>query len=168
MLLGMQWGWWLVGTVGIGGSIAFLVLAPAIAMQVFTVLFRFLIGTRIGVAILVGIAVWVTSDTYRSNVDQALWKKRIAEFEQAQKDRDAKIDSAAREQVREEVEREKAAAAQTEKVTDDFVKSLPPLPSTANYCLVGPDSDRLHVIAGAPLRKGKHGVPVAPQKRAGS
>jgi len=158
MLLGLQWWWWLVGTVGIGGAIAFLVLAPALAAQVFAVVLNFLIGTRIGIGIIVGIAVWFASDTYRSNADAALWQKRVAAFEQAQAERDKKIDADARAAVRKEIEDEKAATAQTEQVTNDWVKTLPPLAATDIICRVGPDADKLRLIAGATVSAGKPAV----------
>jgi len=159
MLLGLQWWWWLVGTVGIGGAVAFLLLAPALAAQVFAVVLQFLLGTRVGIGILVGMAVWFASDTYRSNADRAIWQKRIATFEQLQDERDKQVDSDARAAVRKEIEDEKAATAQTEQVTNDWVKTLPPLAATDIICRVGPDADKLRLIAGATVSKPKLSVP---------
>lgn len=149
-LFGIWWLWWLVGTLGLGGTIAAFVMAPAVAMPVFQAALRFLLGTRIGVGLLVGLVVFVAADIHRSRLDQRVWDAKVASFEQRQKERDQKIADDTRAAVTAEIAAQNVANAATDQKTEDFTHDLPPIPATGNPFAVGPDACRLRNIAGLP------------------
>lgn len=156
-----QWIWWLVGAVGIGGTIALWFLAPVVAQPVLGGILRFLFQTRLGFGLMFAVGSFAFADTHRARLDQAEWNKKVAAFEQAQKDRDARIAEDTRAEVVAELAKEKLADAATQKAQEDFNANLKPLPPGDNPCRVGDDADKLRVISGKPGGEANGPVPAA-------
>lgn len=144
--------WWIVGTFGVAGLVAFWFLAPTAAqltLQAVVRFFKLLLSDRIGCALLAAIAAGLIVDHQRHAYDDAQNAARSAAFEQAQTDRDAGIEKRTREKVWEEI----ANATAENKVVDTDVKgftdALPPPPKTGNPFLIGDaDAERLCKLAG--------------------
>jgi hypothetical protein len=167
-----QWIWYLIGAVGIGGTIALIVFLPA-ALPILQNVARFIFGTRLGFGLMFGIASFAIADTHRARLDQAEWNRKVASFEQQQKDRDTKIADDARQQVKSELAAEKLAEAATNKAQEQFNDTLKPLPPGDGPCRVGDDADKLRVISGQSgsatdgrvPQVGRPGVPAIHRKR---
>jgi hypothetical protein len=128
--------------------------------------FRFFTGTRVGVGILVGCIGFMVADIRRSRMDTANFAQRTAAFEQAQTDRDARIEKDTRNLVWHEIADATAANQTTDQQVKEFGDALPPSPPAGNPYLVGADASRLCRIAGK-TRCGSgsdQGVPAAGRK----
>lgn len=172
LIWGVSWVWYLVGTVGIGGTIALLYLGPAFLTALVPHLLKFFFGTRIGVGIMVGFATFMVADIHRSRSDAARWEAEKASFVQAQHDRDARIAKETRDEVWTEIADATAANTTIDNEVKEFHDALPPAPATAtvNPFIVGDSACRLRHIAGyagcGPQRA--KGVPKARPQGAGS
>lgn len=172
LIWGVSWVWYLVGTVGIGGTIALLYLGPAFLTAVVPYLLRFFLGTRVGVGIMVGAACFMVADIHRSRSDAARWEAEKAAFVQAQHDRDERIAKETRDKVWAEIANATAANTVIDNEVKEFHDALPPAPATAtvNPYIVGDSACRLRHIAGYPGcgPDRTKGVPKARSGRAGS
>lgn len=167
LIWGVSWLWYLAGFLGVGGTIAFVVLAPAEAGMVFQSVFRFLLTTRPGWALMALLIAVPLTDIHRSKKDEAAFAQRTAEFEEKQKERDATIASDTRKQVTAELAEEVKANTKVDTDVDAFQKELPPAPPGGNPFLVGTDVCKLRVIAGLACdqdRGANKGVPKAGTK----
>lgn len=172
-LLGVGWIWWLLGTIGIGGTVALAVFAPAVFTMVAQAIARlvgYLLSTRWGCALLAAIVAVVVADVHRSMRDQAEWAERTAEFNRQQEERDRRI----ADQTRAEVEKEIAAAKVDDKVIDTAVKDVigefrhvEPVPALGNPFRVGDDACRLRAIVGQAgcEPQGRHQSVPTPRRR---
>jgi hypothetical protein len=159
LIWGISWIWYLVGALGVGGTIAFFAIDAVAAMAVFKGLLRFLWRTRPGWAIVaLAIAIPLT-DIHRSRSDQAAMEAATAAFEQKQHERDKQIAADTRKAVDEALAVQAVNDAATDKRAEDFTHELPPIPATGNPFTVGPDACRLRQIAGLSCR-GLEGTPV--------
>ena len=151
---GIAWVYWLVGTLGVAGTIAFFWFAPVVAASVFKFLATFLFTTRIGNIILAAGIAFMVADINRSQRDAAAYaEQRAAEtaaFEEARKQRDIEITNDTRAQVMAELARARLAEAQSNSDVKEFSDALPPAPpvnGTSDF-RVGDASCRLRAIAG--------------------
>jgi len=162
LIWGVSWIWYLIGVLGVGGTIAFFVLDAVAAAAFFKGIIKFLWSTRIGWALVAGSLCFFIADTTRSRRDEAAFAARTAAFEEKQKQRDEQIAQDTRTAVLQELAQTKIEDTETDKDVKEF-HDVPPVPGLANPFRVGPDADRLRVIAGAPDRgsKGAQGVPKA-------
>ncbi len=176
LIWGVSWVWYLIGLLGIGGTIAFFVLAPAVAAPIFQAVFRFLFSTRPGWAIMAALILVPLADAHRSRKDEAAFARRTAEFEQKQKERDERIRAETRDEVTKELADQATSNTKVDTDVDAFKQSLPPVPATGNPFAVGPDACRLRVIAGLACNKDRSSAtrlpaprprPKAPQHRGG-
>lgn len=151
-IFGVSWVWWLLGTLGIAGTVALAVLAPAVLSVVVQAVVRFvgyLLSTRWGCALLAAAVAFVVADINRSMRDAADFKAKTEAFEQAQRDRDERIARETREDVMKEVAAATAESAEIDKGVKEFKDALPPVPHTdVNVFRVGSDACRLRLIAG--------------------
>jgi outer membrane murein-binding lipoprotein Lpp len=152
-LQAVSWVYWLIGSIGLVGTGLLIWLAPTVLLQAIPVLGRFFLGTRPGVAILAGAICFFIGDVNRSKIDQANFTERTAAFEQAQLERDKKIDMDARDAVRKEIDAEKIAVAATDTQVTTYEQALLPLTPADSKCRVGSAADELRKLAGAPVRK---------------
>lgn len=163
--------WWIVGTFGIAGLIAFWFLAPTaaqLALRGVVKAFQFILSYRIGCALLAALVTGLIVDERRHSYDDAQFAKQTAMFEAAQKMRDVRIAEKTREAVWVEIANATAANNVVDNDVKEFRDALPPPPPTGNPFLVGADAGRLCHIAGK-ARCGPSGdkrVPAA--RRAGS
>lgn len=160
LIFGVSWLWYLIGTVGIGGTIALAVLAPATLASAIPMLLRFFFGTRVGVGLLSGSLAFMAADIHRSTKDAAWWKSEKASMVEAARKRDTKI----AEDTAEEVRKEMADLAVSETKTDAAVKEFadappvrfPETPARAvdPLAITDADADRLCIIAtGRPCQR---------------
>lgn len=148
----LKWLYWGIATFGVVGCIALFVAAPTMfsfAFNAVVKLFALVVSYRIGCALIAFVLACVIADYHRAKVDEAIWNSRIAQFKEAERQRDMKIDADAREAVRIELDAEKAATKEATEQRDDFDAHLAPLAPTDTVCRVGPDVDRLRSIAGS-------------------
>lgn len=161
--LAIEWIWWIVGTFGVIGLIVAWVLAPAVMAEIFKGLLgilRLAVRTRIGCVIIAGIIIALIVNDRRHAYDDAEYAKRVAAFEELQKERDAKIAADTREQVQTEMADEAAAKAATDQEVKEFHDKLPPIPqATSNPFVVGPAAAQLRRIYGQPASQ-----PASPQR----
>jgi len=171
LIWGISWVWYLVGLLGVGGTIAFFVLAPALAGTVLQAVFRFLLTTRPGWALMAIMIFVPLTDIHRSRKDEAAFAARTSAFEQAQRERDARIEQETRDKVTAELAEQAKDNTKVDTDVDAFQKDLPPVPATGNPFAVGPDACRLRVIAGLACNKDRTAIvrmPKARPKAAGS
>lgn len=167
LVWGVSWIWYLVGTLGIGGTVALFYLAPA----VLPLILRFLTGTRLGVGIMVGLIAFMVADIHRSRSDTNRYEAEKAAFAQAQADRDKRIAQETRDEVWKQIANATAENTAIDTDVKEFHDALPPIsPSVDNPFIVGAASCRLRNIAGfagcGPVRA--QGVPKARSKSAGT
>lgn len=166
--LAIEWIWWIFATFGIVGIICLWIFAPAaasIALKAVVAFFQFVFGYRIGCAIVAAVIAFAIADYHRARVDEADWQAQMAAFESAQASRDKQIDADARAAVRKEIDDEKAATVETTNEVKVYEQALPILAPTDNSCRVGPDADKLRIIAGAPASQRKLRLPALRRKR---
>jgi hypothetical protein len=151
---GIAWVYWLVGTLGVAGTIAALWFAPAITGQVLWKLASFLFTTRIGNIILAAAIAFMVADINRSQRDAADYAEKTAAataaFEEARKQRDIEITEETRAAVMAELARARLTEAQLNSDVKEFSDALPPAPpvnGTSDF-RVGDASCRLRAIAG--------------------
>lgn len=151
----LKWAYWLVATVGIAGTIALFVFAPAVArglMSLAVEMLHQLLATRFGCAVLAAVVVGLGVNYMRASLDQEHFDQRIAQFEELQKKRDADIAAETRAAVEKELAETNKSAALTDTAVKDFTNGLqiaPPAPA-ANPYVVGDDACKLRFIAGLP------------------
>lgn len=147
----VAWAWWIVGTFGVAGLVAFWFLAPTaaqLALRAVIKAFQFALSYRIGCALLAAIAVSLIVDYQRHAYDDKQSAQRAAIFEAAQRQRDARIAEETREAVWTEIANATAANAVIDTDVKEFSDVLPPPPPTGNPFRVGGDAGRLCHIAG--------------------
>lgn len=150
---GVSWVWWLLATFGIGGTIALALFFPTVATLIANglgKLFMAMIGTRVGVGLIVGVLTFIAADIHRSKLDQADWDKRTAAQAAAQKVRDQKIADDVRAQVTAEITAQQTSDDTTDKKVETFDATPPARAATApcDSGVVGPDLGRLRDVAG--------------------
>lgn len=154
-IFGISWVWWLLGTLGIGGTVALFFLAPVAFQVVLGVggkVFRWLLSTRIGCALMAAVVAFVVADIHRSRLDAEDWKQRVAQFEAAQDARDKRIADDTRKLVKKELEDEAAAQRVSDGDLQIFKSGLPALPPDS-VCRVGRDAERLRELGGGKARR---------------
>lgn len=170
----LQW-WkiiiWAVGTVGVGGVVAFAIAAPAAAKLVLDAVVRFfalILSYRIGCAVVAAALAWFVADYVRHSIEDDKHAARVKAFEQEQVARDARIKAETRDLVLKEVAEATAENAATDKDVKDFTDALPKPPETGNPFAVGSDSCRLRAIVGQAGcgSDGAQGVPKVDTKAA--
>lgn len=151
---GIAWVYWLVGTLGLAGTIAAFWFFPVVAMSVAKFLATFLFTTRIGNIILAAGLAFMIADINRSQRDAEHYAEEKAAatqaFEEARKQRDIEITEDTRAAVMAELARARLAEAQSNSAVKDFSDALPPAPpvnGTSDF-RVGDASCRLRAIAG--------------------
>lgn len=174
---GIAWVYWLVGTLGLAGTIAAFWFFPVVAMSVAKFLATFLFTTRIGNIILAATAAFMIADINRSQRDAADYAEKTAAatqaFEEARKQRDIEITEDTRAAVMAELARARLAEAQSNadvKGFTDALPSTPPVNGTSDF-RVGDASCRLRAIAGyagCGPQAAAGGVPKARSKGAGA
>jgi hypothetical protein len=170
----VQFIWWIAGTFGVVGLIAFWFIAPTAAqlfVQAVVKVFSILLSSRIGCALLAALVVGLIVDEKRHAYDDAQYAKQTAFFEAAQRRRDDTIAQETREKVWAEIANATAENKAVDDDVKDFSHALPPVPATGNPFLVGGDARRLCNIAGQTVcgPDGHHGMPKArrPSVRSG-
>lgn len=169
--LALEWFWWIFATFGIVGIICLWFFAPTVAsllLKAVAAFFQFVFGYRLGCAIVAAVLAFAIADYHRAKVDEADWRAQMAAFDAAQDERDKQIDADARAAVRKEIDDEKAATAETTNEVKVYEQALPILPPTDSSCRVGPDADKLRVIAGTPPSQRKLRLPALRRKRTGT
>lgn len=168
LIWGVSWFWYLAGFLGFGGAVAALYLAgPVVVVPVVQAAFRFLIGTRVGVGILVGCIAFMVADIRRSRMDTADFAERTAAFERAQDNRDKRIEQKTEERVWTEIANQTALNVETDKEVKEFRDAPPPpLPKTGNVFRIGDsDAKRLCTIAYGKAGCGPAGGKRVPEAR---
>jgi hypothetical protein len=151
---GVAWIYWLVGTLGVAGTIAFFWFAPVAATAVGKFLLTFLFTTRIGNIVLAAGVAFMVADINRSEQDALKYAREkaadTAAYEEARKQRDTEISEDTRAAVMAELARRRLAEAQLNSDVKDFSNALapaPPVNGTSDF-RVGDASCRLRAIAG--------------------
>jgi hypothetical protein len=131
--------WWAVGTFGIVGTIALIVLGsmyfPDLLRRIvagFVRIFTFVLSYRIGCAIVAAIVVGLAVDYWRHDKDDAEFAKRTALFEHAQKQRDERIRVETRDDVWKEIADATAENVVIDKDVKEFTDAPPPQPAPAS------------------------------------
>lgn len=168
LIWGISWIWYLIGILGVGGTIAFFVVDFAGAVLFFKGVAHLLWTTRIGWALVAGALCFFIADTHRSSKDEAAFAERTAEFEQKQKDRDVKIAQDTRVAVLQELADAKQADTTTDTEVKEFHDDKPPIAALDNPFRVGTDVDRLRRIAGAPVGGSRSAKGVSKAGKVGS
>jgi hypothetical protein len=143
--------WWVLGTFGLAGLVAFWFLAPTAAqltLQAVVRVFKLLLSYRIGCALLAAIAAGLIVDHKRHAYDDQQFAARTAAFEDAQHQRDGRIAQETRDKVLADIANATSENAVIEKDVKEFSDALPAPAPTGNPFLVGADADRLCRIAG--------------------
>lgn len=166
--------WWIVGTFGVAGLVAFWFLAPTaaqLALQAVVKFIKLLLSYRIGCALLAAIVAALIADQHRHSYDDAQFAARTAAFEQAQTERDERIAKETRDKVWIEIANATAENKTIDTDVKGFTDALPQpvaIGKSVNPFIVGADADRLCKLAGqtqcGPV--GDQGMPAA--RRAGS
>lgn len=153
----VQFIWWIVGTLGIAGLVAFWFLLPTAAqltLQAVVKAFNLVLSYRLGCALLAGLAVGLIVDNKRHAYDDAQFAKQTAVFEAAQNQRDVGIAQKTRETVWLDIANATAENSSIDKEVRDFTNGFPaiiPTPTArpvGNPFLVGADAGRLCHLAG--------------------
>jgi hypothetical protein len=151
---GIAWVYWLVGTLGLAGTIAAFWFFPVVAMSVAKFLATFLFTTRIGNIVLAAGLAFMIADINRSQRDAADYAEKTAAatqaYEAARKQRDTEITEDTRAAVMAELARARLAEASLNVDVKGFTDALPPAPpvnGTSDF-RVGDASCRLRAIAG--------------------
>lgn len=151
----IKWVYWAIGLFGVAGTIALLVFFPVIGRGLFALaveMLHQLLATRFGCAVLAAVVVGLSVNYMRASLDEDQFQQRMAQFEQLQKDRDAKIAADTRAEVEKEQAELNRSAALTDVAVKDFTNGLqiaPPSPA-GNPFRVGDDACKLRHIAGLP------------------
>jgi hypothetical protein len=156
MFDGIAWVYWLVGTLGVAGTIAAFWFAPVVATGVAKFLATFLFTTRIGNVILAAGVAFMVADINRSQRDAAEYEAKIASMQEQQiaagKQRDAEITADTRAAVMAEIAKKRLSEAKLDSDVKEFTDALPEAPSapsaTAPDFRVGDASCRLRQLAG--------------------
>jgi hypothetical protein len=151
----MSWwklAYWLIGTLGVAGTIALLVFFPAVFSIAFKAVVRFfslVLSYRVGCAVVAAIAAALIADYHRHSIDDADFAARSAAFEQAQVDRDERIRQETRENVWKEIANATAENAKTDENVKVFTDALPTPSAAGNpFAISDADAIRLCHIAG--------------------
>lgn len=151
---GIAWVYWLVGTLGLAGTIAAFWFFPIATVAVLKYLATFLFTTRIGNIILAAGVAFMIADINRSKRDAAEYAEKTAAateaYEAARKQRDTEITDDTRAAVMAELARARLAEASLNVDVKGFTDALPPAPpvnGTSDF-RVGDASCRLRAIAG--------------------
>lgn len=164
-----QWLWWIFGTFGLVGLVAFWFLAPTagqLTLQIVVRLFKLLLSYRIGCALLAAIAAGLIVDHKRHAYDDEQFAKRTAAFEAAQDHRDATVAQNTRDRVWIDIGNQTALNVETAKEVKEFRDVLPPTPKTGNVFRIGDDdARRLCIIAYGKVGCGPSGGKRVPEAR---
>ena len=143
---------WVFGSVCIVGCVAAWILFPAVFSMVLkgvVAFFQWVLGYRLGCALVAAIVVGLAVDYVRHSHDDAVYAKRVEAFNAAQDARDARIAGETRERVTKELAEVAKADTATDQEVKEFKDALPPVvPETGNPFRVGADACRLRHIAG--------------------
>lgn len=142
---------WVIGTLGIGGTIVAFILYPAIVTPILNgigKLFAWVFSYRLGCAIAAAIVAAFLAMYWQQSRDNADFAKRTAEFEAAQDARDKRIAAETREEVWTEIANQTALNTATDQEVKEFHDALPPIPHTGNPFRVGAAAGKLRTIAG--------------------
>jgi hypothetical protein len=163
--------YWMIGTLGVAGTIALFAFAPAVATGALNAVVRFfglVLSYRIGCAVVAAALAWFIADYVRHSIEDDKHAAEVAAFEKAQDERDARIKIETRELVWKEIADATAENAVTDKEVKDFTDALPKPPDTGNVFRVGADVCRLRRLAGQAEcgSDGAQGVPQTDTKPA--
>jgi hypothetical protein len=163
--------YWMIGTLGVAGTIALFAFAPAVATGALNAVVRFfglVLSYRIGCAVVAAALSWFIADYVRHSIEDDKHAAANAAFEAAQVARDERIKIETRELVWKEIADATAENAVTDKEVKEFTDALPKPPETGNVFRVGADSCRLRKLAGQADcgSDGAQGVPKADTKPA--
>jgi hypothetical protein len=147
--------WWVLGAGGLVGLVLLFLLYPVIVqamIKIIGVILTEMLSTRLGCAILTAIVVGLGVSHMRGRIDNDAFAERTAQFEQQQKDRDARIAAETRAAVENELApRLQQIDAKTDSDVKVFTDAMPPTPvPAANPFRVGNDACKLRLIAGLP------------------
>lgn len=169
-----QIGIWLVGSIGIAGTIALFLLYPAIITTIWKAIiafFSFVLTYRIGCALVAAVITAAVVDYARHSYDDKRFAAATEEFKQAQAERDTTIAQQTRDEVWTEIANATAENQVADKQETDFETQLAPAPvSGPNPFRVGADAPALRSIfgqsGGGP--RGAKGVPKTVRKGVGT
>lgn len=143
--------WWIVGTFGVAGLVAFWFLAPTAAqltLQAVVRLFKLLLGYRVGCALLAAVLAGAIVDHKRHAYDDEQFAARTALFEEAQSRRDATIAQATRDKVWAEIANATAENVSIDNDVKEFTDAPPRVPTGNTLRISDADADRLCKLAG--------------------
>jgi len=166
-----DWSWWkiaywLVGTLGVTGTIALAVLFPAafgVAFKAVVRFFTIVLSYRIGCAVVAAVLAAFVADYVRHSIEDDKHAAAVAAFEEKQKQRDAKIAADTEKWVREETAAQWTAERDSQNEVDSFKKDLP----VSDVFRVGADAVRLRGIAGEAVSGSGSTKSVPAPRRAG-
>lgn len=153
LVFGVWWLWYVLGTVGIGGLIALLVLAPAVVETLLQGAVKFFFGTRIGAALLAGFIAFQVADIWRSTSDAKYWKAEKAAMIDAAKRRETKIAEDTAVEARKEMADLAVSSSTTDQAIKEFANAQPvrfpetPARQIDPLAISDADADRLCIIA---------------------
>ena len=157
----MSWQlwYWIIAGIGAAGVVALIIYVPAVLVPIVR-FFKLMISTRIGCAVLAAIVTGVAVDYWRHARQDRIFAEKTAAFEQAQKDRDAKIAADTKAWVERRMAEQFIAEKDAQKDVEDFKATLPP----NSVFRVGNDAARLRALAGLPPSQHHRRMPKAPRK----
>lgn len=148
----MSWMLWALGTLGFGGIVTFCVTAPirspivaaAIGKGVLAV-GRWLLGSRIGCALLAGVlvffATWMWRDVVVDDRWQAKWSDAKLSAERARQHRDSEVARELGDKYGPVIAQLKSTNSKLQKQVETYAKRKP-VPA-GGPCHVGPDAVRM-------------------------
>lgn len=161
--------YWIVGTLGVAGTIALFVFFPAVMGTIWKAiirLFTLVLSYRIGCAIVAAIVVAFAVDYWRHSRDDAAYAAKTAAFEQAQRDRDKRIAQETKDEVWTDIANQTAVNKVTDQEVKEFEDAIPPSPPTGNPFRIGADAGRLCRIAGGTVCGPRRSPQAMPKARA--
>lgn len=147
----MEWWkivYWLLGTIGVAGTIALAVFFPAVfslAFRAVAQFFTLVLSYRAGCALVAAIAAALVADYWRHDFDDKRHAAEVAAFERKQDERDQRIKQETRDSVLAEIASAAKENSATDSETKDFTDALP---KADNLYRVGDAACSLRRIAG--------------------
>lgn len=147
--------WLTLGIAGVSGlGIGAIVVLAIVAPAAFVIVWRMIVAsffkmteTRLGVALIVGVAVWLVASFYQEHVDKIAFSKGETEFKAAQAKRDADIAKDTEAFVRKQIADEFIAQQDSDNEVVTFEKQIDGRNNSSVF-RVGDDACRLRKLGG--------------------
>lgn len=157
----LAWAGGIIGSIGIVGLIALAIFAPPIAAAIWKAIMSFINwfwSTRLGVGVMVGIAVYYGAIWYQHRVDEARYAKLTAEFKAAQAKRDKDIAAQTEADVRKKLKEEEDDDAEAAKDAAAIAAEVDPDPADSGVPVGPAVAAKLCHLAGRSCSSGADNV----------